>query len=291
MVESDFIGDFPTFVFTQNPIAMLILDENATILQANLAFYALTGYKEFDLFGKHISLLESTRNNTSLYDTCYKNTMLQGQANSCEIYVLCKNDEHLFVRNNNKNIMNDGKQYTIFTMEDITEQKRILEHYQYLSTHDPLTGLANRVLLYDNFKKAKDKAIANHQKMALLVCDINEFKQCNDSYGHDFGDTILKVVAKTLEALLRTDDTVARYGGDEFVLILEDIGHIDQISKIVMTIKAAFPIIIMHDEQACQVDMSIGCACFPDNGNNFNEIIQIADQNMYQEKKYFYGSD
>jgi diguanylate cyclase (GGDEF)-like protein len=127
--------------------------------------------------------------------------------------------------------------------------------------------------------------------MALLICDINEFKQCNDSYGHDFGDTVLKVVAKTLEELLRTNDTVARYGGDEFVLILEDIGHSDQISKIVMTIKAAFPMTIIQDEQACKIDMSIGSACFPDNGNNFNEIIQIADQNMYQEKKYFYSLD
>lgn len=291
MLENDFVGDFSAFAFTQNPIAMLILDENATILQANLAFSALTGYKEFDLLGKHISLLKSTRNDTSLYDTCYRNTMLPEQDSSCEIYVLCKNNEHLLVRKRSKNSMSGAKAYTIFTIEDITEQKRILEHYRYLSTHDPLTGLANRVLLYDNFKKAKERAIRNHKKMALLICDINEFKQCNDSYGHDFGDTVLIEVAKTLEELLRANDTVTRYGGDEFVLILEDIGHIDQISKIVMTIKAAFPIIIMEDEQACQVDMSIGSACFPDNGNNFNEMIQIADQNMYQEKKYFYGSD
>ena len=111
-------------------------------------------------------------------------------------------------------------------MKILREQKRILEHYQHLSTHDPLTGLANRVLLHENFKKAQHRAIRNDQKMALLVCDINEFKQFNDSHGHELGDSVLKLVAKTLEKLLRANDTVARYGGDEFVLILEDIDSI-----------------------------------------------------------------
>lgn len=289
--EESPISDLSALAFMQNPIATLILDENAAILKTNLAFEELSGYEEIDLLGKHISLFKSNRNEPSLHDACYLNTVQLVRYDSREEYILCKNDTHILVRKNSKNITSNGRQYGILTLEDITEQQKTLEHYQYLATHDSLTGLANRALLDDNFKKAQDRAIKNHRKMVLLVCDINGFKQLNDSCGHDFGDSALKEVAKTLEKLLRGNDTVARYGGDEFVLILEDIivAHDNQTSRIVAKIKAAFPITIMNGEQACQINMCIGSACFPDEGSSLNQLIQIADHNMYQEKKRFYG--
>lgn len=287
--QKGLVDDIAILAFTQNPIAMLILDENATILKSNVAFNELTGCDEIDIYGKHISLFESDRNETSLYDTCYKNTMQSEHDNSCEIYLSCKNDVHLLVRQMSKHIIDKGKEYTILTFADITEEQRILEHYQHLSTHDSLTGLANRALLQDNFKKAKQRAIRNNKKMALLVCDINEFKQFNDSYGHNLGDNILKIVARTLEEVLRANDTVARYGGDEFVLILEDIAHIDQIAQIITKIKASFPLSRINSEENYKINISIGCAYFPNEGYSFNELIQIADQNMYQDKKDFYS--
>ncbi len=289
MIEKDLDNDLAILAFIQNPIAMLILDENAIIIKTNLAFNELTGYQEIDLLGKHISFFESNRNETSLYDAHCKNTIHSEDNNGLVMYVLCKNDAHLLICNNRQSIIKHGKKYTIFTFKDITEQKRILEHYQYLATHDTLTGLANRVLLDDEFKKAQSRAARSHQKMALLLCDINEFKHCNDKYGHDFGDTVLKVVAQTLDNLLRVNDTVARYGGDEFVLILEDMAQSNQIAQIETTIKSSFPITVIKDEQICQVNISIGSACFPDDGTEFNQLIQVADQNMYREKKRFYG--
>ena len=281
--EESSANDIEALAFTENPMAMLILDENATILKANQAFKKLTKYNDIELLGEHISLLESNKNGHSLYDSCYMHY------NSCEIYILCKSDVHLCVYKNSKHILNHGKQYCILTLQDITEQKRILEHYQHLSTHDSLTGLANRTLLHDNFKEAQKRAIKNDQKILLLLCDINGLKQLNDSYGHDFGDETLKVVAKILEKLLCANDTVSRYGGDEFVLILEDITRSNQISQIVDKIRSAFPVSIMNGEQACQINMSIGSAFFPNEGSNFDQLIKIADQNMYQEKKHFYN--
>ena len=250
--EESSANDIEALAFTENPMAMLILDENATILKANQAFKKLTKYNDIELLGEHISLLESNKNG-------------------------------------HKHILNHGKQYCILTLQDITEQKRILEHYQHLSTHDSLTGLANRTLLHDNFKEAQKRAIKNDQKILLLLCDINGLKQLNDSYGHDFGDETLKVVAKILEKLLCANDTVSRYGGDEFVLILEDITRSNQIRQIVDKIRSAFPVSIMNGEQACQINMSIGSAFFPNEGSNFDQLIKIADQNMYQEKKHFYN--
>jgi len=285
------VDDLMALAFTQNPIATLILDENFTIIKTNFAFDKLLGYDENDLPGKHISLLVSHQNEPSLYDICYKKTMQSGHDNSCEIYVLCKKDVHLLVRKNSKNIISQGKQYTLLTLEDITEQKRILEHYQHLSTHDALTGLANRVLLHENFKKAQHRAIRSNQKMALLVCDINEFKQFNDRYGHELGDCVLKAVAEALKKVLRASDTVSRYGGDEFVLILEEIDHIDQITHIIAKIKAAFPVACINGKEEYEINMSIGSACFPNDGYSFNQLIATADKNMYQDKNDFYNSD
>lgn len=283
------VDDLAALAFIQNPISTLILDENATIIKTNFAFDKLLGYSENDLLGKHISLFESNRNESSLHDACYKNTMQPEHENSCEIYVLCKNDVHLLVRKNSKNIISHGKQYALLTFEDITEQKYILEHYQHLATHDVLTGLANRVLLHENFKKAQHRAIRSHQKMTLLVCDINEFKQFNDRYGHELGDCVLKAVAKTLEKVLRANDTVARYGGDEFVLILEEIDNSNQINHIITKIKAAFPVTCINDKEEYEINLSIGSACFPDDGYSFNQLIEIADKNMYQDKNDFYN--
>jgi len=285
MKEKNAVNSFADFTFTQNPIAMLVLDENATILHINYAFNQLTGYNEIDCLGKCISFLESNQNKTSWYDMCDSNTIQSLEDKNLEMYLLCKNDVHLLIRNNRKHIISDDKQYTILTFEDITEEKRILEYYRHLATHDSLTGLANRTLLEDNFKKAHDRATKSYQKIALLLCDVNEFKHCNDKYGHDFGDTVLTVVANTLEELLRPNDTIARYGGDEFVLILEYIDHSDQIAHIMTRIKADFPVSIIDGETVCQISISTGGACFPDDGNYFDALIQVADQNMYKYKQ------
>jgi len=288
MIDENLVNDITALAFMQNPIPMLILDENCTILKTNLALNELTEYDEIDLVGKHISFFEFTQNETLLDEISYKDTTLSEHDNNSEIYIRCKYNTHLLVRKNSKNIMSDSKQYTIITFEDITELNRILEHYQHLSTHDPLTGLANRVLLHENFTRAQHSAIRNDQKMALLVCDINEFKQFNDNHGHDLGDNILKLVAKTLKKLLRANDTIVRYGGDEFVLILENIDNNEQVVKVIAKIKAAFPISYSNDEENYEINMSIGSACFPDEGYSFNELIKIADKNMYKEKKSFY---
>lgn len=283
-------NDLSALIFSQNPIATLILDENANILHLNLAFIELSGYSESELLGEHLSFFTSNKNGHLTHDVCFRNSTQSNEKVSCEMYVPCKDGKHIFIRKNSQSIISQGNQYFIFTFEDITEQQRVLEHYRHLSIHDPLTGLPNRNYLQDNFKKAEDRAIRSEQKIALIICDINEFKHFNDNYGHDFGDSVLKTVAKTLEKLLRSADTVARYGGDEFVLILEDLAQCDQMVHIVNKIKSAFPATIMNGDEACQIKMSIGSACFPDDGINFNDLIQVADKSMYQEKKHFYDS-
>lgn len=291
MIEKHLTSDLAALAFTQNPIAMLILDENATILNINSALEQLTGYNQIDCLGKSISFFDSSHNETSLYDICLQKSVESNDENSLEIYIRCENDTHLLVRKHAKAMIYDGQQYTLCTLEDIMEEKRMLEHYQHLAMHDSLTGLANRTLLKDQFQMAEYRAKRHQQKMALLLCDINGFKAYNDKYGHDFGDEVLQIIAKRLKELLRNNDIVSRYGGDEFVLILEDIAYSDTIAQIVKKIKDTFPITVMHDGQACEISMSIGSACFPADGSDFNQLIQVADKDMYKEKKRFYSAD
>ncbi len=291
MTEKKLTNELAAFAFMQNPIAMLILDENAKLLHINCAFEQLTGYNEIDCIGKSISFFDSSKDTTSLSDLCLQSTSSVEDKSDFEIYIRRKNGEHILVRKHIKTIIYEDKKYIVCTFQDIMEEKRMFDHYQHLAMHDSLTGLANRVLLEDRFEMAEHRATRHQQKMALLLCDINGFKAYNDKYGHDFGDKVLQSVANRLEGLVRRNDIVARYGGDEFVLILEDIAYSETIAQILIAIKAAFPITVMHGNEACQITMSIGSACYPSDGRTFHELIRVADKNMYQEKNRFYKSN
>lgn len=288
MIEKRLSNDLAAFAFTQSPIAMMILDEHATVLNINCTFEQLTGYNEIDCLGKTISFFDSDKNLTPLDEICIEKKIHAKDENHFETYIRSKNGEHVLVRTQLKIIIYEDKRYLVCTLQDIEEEKRMLEHYRHLAMHDALTGLANRLLLEDRFEMAEHRATRHQQKMALLLCDINGFKAYNDQYGHDFGDEVLRSVAKRLESLLRRNDIVCRYGGDEFVLILEDITHGESIAQIVTTIKDAFPITVTYGDKSSQVSMSIGSACYPQDGRTFHQLIQVADQKMYQAKNSFY---
>lgn len=291
MIEKKLANELAVFAFMQNPIAMLILDEHARILNINCAFEKLTGYHEIDCLGKSISFFDSSRDKTSLSEICLQKNIVMKDRTSFEIYIRCKSGGDILVRKHLKTVIYEDAKYIICTFEDIMEEKRMFEHYQHLAMHDALTGLANRVLLEDRFEMAELRATRHQQKMALLLCDINGFKEYNDKYGHDFGDKILQSVARRLEGLVRRNDIVSRYGGDEFVLILEDIAYNETVAQILIAIKAAFPITVMHGDKACQISMSIGSACYPSDGRTFHQLIRVADKNMYLEKNRFYKNN
>lgn len=291
MIEKKLTDELVAFAFMQNPIAMLILDENAELLRINCAFEQLTGYNEIDCLGKSISFFDSHKDIHSLSEICLHKKSATREITDFEIYIRRKNGEDILVRKHLKPMIHEDKKYIVCTFEDIMEEKKMFEHYQHLAMHDALTGLANRLLLEDRFEMAEIRATRHQQKMALLICDINGFKEYNDKYGHDFGDKVLQSVARRLEGLVRRNDIVSRYGGDEFVLILEDIAYSETVAQILIAIKAAFPITVMHGDEACQISMSIGSACYPEDGRTFHQLIRVADKNMYQEKKRFYKED
>lgn len=181
----------------------------------------------------------------------------------------------------------DGAGRTVLlrgTVQDITERKRQEAEVGYLATHDVLTGLPNRVLLLDRLQRAISYAQRHQRQVAVVFIDLDRFKFINDSLGHSLGDKVLKAVADRLRESVRDSDTVARWGGDEFVLVLDDQNTEDilfqTIKRVLPTI--ARPVTIAHHE-IC-VTCSMGISVYPQDGDAAEALLKHADVAMYRSK-------
>lgn len=147
---------------------------------------------------------------------------------------------------------------------------------------DPLTGLANRLLMMDRFEVAMRHARRNRKQFAVLMLDLNKFKAINDTYGHAAGDKVLITVAQRLVSIVRESDTVARLGGDEFVLIVESITERAQLEalghKLVDVVSQD---LTLDSGETVAVGASVGYAWYPKDGDNLRDILDVADQAMY----------
>ena len=147
---------------------------------------------------------------------------------------------------------------------------------------DPLTGLANRLLLMDRFEVAMRRARRSRKQFAVLMLDLNKFKAINDTYGHAAGDKVLITVAQRLVSIVRESDTVARLGGDEFALIVESITERAQLEalghKLVDVISQNLK---LDSGETVAVGASVGYAWYPRDGDNLRAILDVADQAMY----------
>lgn len=274
--------------FMESPSASLILDSNAKILQVNKAFSSLTGYSYDEAINKSISFLKSDKHDHKFYKNLWNNIITYGK-HEFELYNRCKDGSQILVREKVKKFLIGNKYYFISTQENITEHNKILNRHMHLATHDPLTGLANRVLFNDRFSHALKNAARSYKKTVLLMCDLNEFKDINDNNGHNFGDEVLKGVAKELKSSIREVDTVCRYGGDEFVILLEQINSKSEAEHIVNKIKSKFPLFVIKEDSQCTIGMSLGYSMFPEDGTNFEQLFIVADSKMYDAKKQYYG--
>ena len=153
-----------------------------------------------------------------------------------------------------------------------------------MALHDILTGLPNRELFMDRFTSEIKKAHRNDTNFALLFFDLNDFKSVNDKYGHEVGDAVLIEFSKRLSLTLRESDTVARWGGDEFLAILPDIKD-KEISAVIDKILDQLKENFVHNDLKLELKTSIGISCFPSDGNSPDDLISKADKAMYKSKK------
>jgi len=168
---------------------------------------------------------------------------------------------------------------------DITEQKLAEDKIRYLATHDGMTGLVNREMFSQLINLALEQARRYTRKLAVLFIDLDGFKDINDSLGHEFGDRMLVVVAQRLKGCMRSSDVVARFGGDEFVVLIPEVKDINQLSMIANNLLSviAQPEEIMG--RLCKVTASIGISMFPVDAHNVSSLMKNADVSMYRAKQ------
>ena len=171
------------------------------------------------------------------------------------------------------------------TGRDITEQKQVEEKIRHMAHHDALTQLPNRVLLHDRIGQAIAQARRNNEALALLFIDLDRFKTVNDSLGHQVGDRLLQAVAGRLTACTRASDTVARIGGDEFVILLGELDRPEAARHVAQKVLDALSEPVTLDGHELKVTPSIGICAYPHDGEDVETLMRNADTAMYHAKQ------
>jgi diguanylate cyclase (GGDEF)-like protein/PAS domain S-box-containing protein len=172
----------------------------------------------------------------------------------------------------------------VVSLHDLSERKKYEHHIEFLANHDALTGLPNRNLLRDRAEQAILQARREGRQLALLFMDLDRFKLVNDSWGHPFGDALLVDMAGRLSAAVREGDTVARLGGDQFVILLPELKRAEDASRVADKVLASLDRPFEHEDRRVPVTGSIGIASFPRDGETLEALLQSADAAMYRAK-------
>ncbi len=173
---------------------------------------------------------------------------------------------------------------------DLTERRKIEERMRYMAQHDTLTGLPNRTLFADRLHKALQYAVRHQKTLALMLLDLNKFKPVNDTHGHAVGDLLLQQVAERLQHAIRSSDTVARIGGDEFIILLPQVDELQHATTVAEKIQYALAQPYDIHGLEIQIGCSIGLACYPQDGETDLALSKVADHRMYQQKAEHHAS-
>ena len=278
-------------VFDNCAEGFTVTDPRGTIIAVNRAFTDITGYHEDEVLGQTPRLFRSGYHDQEFYRQLWDALLQDGQWQG-EVWNRRKNGEIYPQWLSINAVYDDRQQITnyVSTFSDITQSKRSEEQIHRLAFSDPLTGLANRRLLLERLHHALATARHSGRRGALLCVDLDEFRQLNDTLGHAAGDLLLQQVAQRLTACLRDGDTVARLCGDEFVVLLEDIGetsrqatHLVEMvgAKIMAALRQPYEIGAGTHYLTC----SAGVTLFGDQPQPAEVLLQQADLAMYQANR------
>lgn len=273
-------------VFETTREGVMITDANRNIQRVNRAFTQITGYSQFETLGKTSNLLRSGRHSDEFYDAMWDEIIHTGYWQG-EIWNRRKNGEvypELLSISTVKDATGEICHY-VGVFADISKLKASERELEFLAHHDPLTKLPNRMLLMSRLQHCILQAQRRNTQLAVVMLDLDRFKDVNDSFGHLAGDELLQLVAGRLTARLRAADTVCRLGGDEFVVLLENIAHPETAARITTDIIAAInEPWHLSNGNAVRVGASIGIALYPEHGEAPAELLQHADTALYQAK-------
>ena len=272
-------------IFENSTEAIIVTDDKGNIEIVNDTFCKITGYSHFDVIGKTPAILNSGRQDKAFYQKFWQQLLSVGYW-SGEMWNKRKNGEIYPEWLHISSICDEHGEITHFVGQftDISESKQSEQEQRYRAYHDPLTSLPNRTLLFERLDGLCEQHKNKPLSFAVLFCDLDRFKFINDSLGHHVGDEVLKCVANRIKGKLRARDTVARVGGDEFIIIIEgekSLQHLDHIAKQVLALFDE-PFVLEFGE--FYISASIGISVFPQDSSDIRELISFADIAMYQIK-------
>jgi diguanylate cyclase (GGDEF)-like protein/PAS domain S-box-containing protein len=282
-------SQWETEVLESLPDGVLVVDEAGRIVYANRQAERLTGYRRGELLRRPVELLvpaslRAMHRDERIGFAAQPRPRLMGPADR-DFRLRRKNGSELIADIALGPIGRPGSHQTVATIRDATERIRMENDLKHRALHDPLTGLANRALFFDRLHQAMLGFKRDRRPIAVAMLDLDGFKTVNDAFGHVAGDHVLKEVAAQLQAGIRSTDTVARIGGDEFAWILPSVGGVPaavrKVRMLLRSVVRAYPV----DGKQVEVGVSAGIAFFPIDGQNADALMRHADLALYTAKR------
>ena len=274
-----------SMVLQNSSEGMLVTDENNQIISINPAFSSITGYSFAEVKGKSPQIFKSGRHDQAFYHAMWNAIVTTGQWQG-EIWDKRKNGE-IYAKWLTINTIRDKDgaiQRYVALFSDITEKKKSEELIWRQANFDTLTGLPNRDMFRDRLGQEVKKSIRAELPLALLLVDLDQFKEVNDTLGHAVGDLLLIEAARRISACVRESDTVARLGGDEFTIVMSEIAdntHVeDAAQKIISRLAEPFHL----GNEVVYISASIGITLYPNDSIDIDALMKNADQAMYVAK-------
>lgn len=272
-------------VFDSAAEAIMVTDADNRIVRVNAAFTTITGYAAAEVIGRDPQLLHSGRHAPAFFAELWSALDRLGHWQG-EIYNRHK-DGHLYVVwLSIVRIEEDaGQGYYLAIFHDVTRRKEVEEQLRHRANHDVLTELPNRILYYDRLQAAFSQAKRYQRSFALLMVDLDLFKEVNDRYGHAAGDQLLVETARRLNSCVRESDTVARLGGDEFAIIMTEMTHAGEADQVARRAVELLAEPYYLDAGTVAISGCIGIALYPQHGLDQEQLQYSADSALYAAKK------
>lgn len=272
--------------FQQTPLAVIEWDINFRVTDWNPAAEHIFGYMKADAIGHHAMELILPESSKSHVAQVWESLLTESGGNRSTNENITKNGKTIYCEWYNTPLIDSARQVVgvASLVRDVTEQKHATERIAYLAYYDDLTGLPSRILFKDRLSQACIEANRKERLVGVMFLDIDNFKDVNNTLGHEAGDALLKSAAKRLEGCFRPGDTVARLGGDEFAVLLADVGHVDDVVQVAQHVADSFkaPFDIFGHEVF--VTFSLGITLYPFDDGSIENLMRNADSAMYAAK-------
>jgi diguanylate cyclase (GGDEF)-like protein/PAS domain S-box-containing protein/hemerythrin-like metal-binding protein len=276
-------------VFEHTALPMVRNSLKGEFIEVNDAWCEMFGYSREEVSSQHLTWQQVTHPDDVEQGALLVSKLLTGETEDVRIenrYI--RKDGDVLWGSLQVSMVRDEKgapEYFISAIQDITERKQAEQQISFMAYHDKLTGLPNRALLFDRLSQAMSQAKRDAKHAALLFIDLDGFKAVNDKYGHEAGDAVLRIAAQRFLACVRAVDTVARFGGDEFAIVLGNLDEPQQAKSVAEKIVQAFTRgLSLPDGHECHVGASVGISIYPEHGSAMDSLLTAADQAMYRSK-------